>query len=149
MKRQTIILQKSSNVAGKKPVAGQVLLGELALNTADVKLYASGTTDNDIVEIGWDRVSKTGDTMTGPLILPSISATTYHNLPLVEPKIPIVETDPINARNGQSWVLENKIAEEGTLIAFFGAGYLTSEEEDFDYKLSIQTPKGIKRANLV
>jgi len=49
----------------------------LALNTADVKLYASGTTANQILPIGWDRVAKTGDTMTGLLVAPSFSATTF------------------------------------------------------------------------
>jgi hypothetical protein len=61
----------------------------------------------------------------------------------------ILTTDPTNAQNGQQWLIESKIAEEGLLIAFYGAGYLTSEEEDFGYKLSIQTPKGIKRTNLI
>jgi hypothetical protein len=34
------------------------------------------------------------------------------------------------------------------LIAFYGAGYLTANEEDFGYKLSINTPYGTKRTNL-
>ncbi len=62
---------KRSNVAGKIPSAGSILLGEMALNTADVILYASGTTENSILPIGWDRVHRTGDTMTGPLIINS------------------------------------------------------------------------------
>jgi len=69
--RKTTFLIKRSNVPGKVPSAGDLLLGELALNTADVILYASGTTVNDILPIGWDRVSRTGDTMTGPLIINS------------------------------------------------------------------------------
>jgi hypothetical protein len=79
--RKNTFLLKRSNVAGNVPVAGQIELGELALNTADVKLYASGTTTNSILQVGWDRVSRTGDTMTGTLYLPTISATTYQNLP--------------------------------------------------------------------
>ncbi len=79
--RKNTFLLKRSNVAGNKPTAGQIFLGELALNTADVILYASGTTANSILPIGWDRVAITGDTMSGPLYVPTISATTYQNLP--------------------------------------------------------------------
>lgn len=79
--RTNTFLIKRSNVPGKVPSSGDLILGELALNTADVKLYASGTTANSIIPIGWDRVARTGDTMTGTLYLPTISATTYLNLP--------------------------------------------------------------------
>ena len=84
--RKNTFLLKRSNVAGKIPAAGDLQLGELALNTADNILYASGTTANSILPIGWDRVARTGDTMTGYLYAPSISATTisastYLNLP--------------------------------------------------------------------
>jgi len=71
-------LFKRSNISGKKPTSSDLLLGEVALNTADAIMYTSGTTHNDIVPIGWDRVSKTGDTMTGQLIVPSVSAATYY-----------------------------------------------------------------------
>lgn len=74
--RQYKPLFKRSNVAGKVPTAGDLLLGEVALNTADVKMYASGTTANEILQIGWDRINRTGDTMTGTLYAPSVSATT-------------------------------------------------------------------------
>jgi hypothetical protein len=60
----------------------------------------------------------------------------------------ILATDPTNPQIGQQWLLESKTAEEGSLIAFYGAGYLTNEEEEFGYKLSINTPYGIKRTNL-
>jgi hypothetical protein len=84
--RKNTFLIKRSNVAGKVPTAGDLLLGELALNTADNILYASGTTANSILPIGWDRLARTGDTMTGTLFAPSISATTisattYFGLP--------------------------------------------------------------------
>jgi len=74
--RKNTFILKRSNVAGKIPSSGDLMLGELAINTADVILYASGTTANSILPIGWDRVSRTGDTMTGTLYAPSISATT-------------------------------------------------------------------------
>jgi hypothetical protein len=84
-KRDSTVLLKRSNVPGKVPTILQ--LGELALNIADVKLYASGTTENDIVQIGWDKISRTGDTVTGNFAIngnlnaTSLSATTYQNLP--------------------------------------------------------------------
>ena len=74
--RKNKFLLKRSNVAGKVPSAGDLLLGEMALNTADVILYTSGTTANSILPIGWDRIHRTGDTMTGTLFAPSLSATT-------------------------------------------------------------------------
>ncbi len=63
--RDNTFLLKRSNVAGKVPSAGSLLLGEVALNTADAILYTSGTTANTILPIGWDRISRTGDTVTG------------------------------------------------------------------------------------
>jgi len=74
--RQNKFLIKRSNVAGKIPTTGDLALGEMALNTADVILYTSGTTANTILPIGWDRIHRTGDTMTGTLFAPSVSATT-------------------------------------------------------------------------
>jgi len=69
---------KRSNVPNKVPTSADIDLGELALNTADVKLYASGTTANSILQIGWDRVSRTGDTLTGDFnINGSITANTF------------------------------------------------------------------------
>lgn len=84
--RNNTFLLKRSNIAGKVPAGGSLLLGELGLNTADVILYTSGTTANSIIPIGWDRVARTGDTMSGGLFTPylsasTISATTYYNLP--------------------------------------------------------------------
>jgi hypothetical protein len=68
-KRDTTFLLKRSNVAGKVPSNGDLVLGEMALNTADVILYTSGTTANTILPIGWDRIHRTGDTMTGNFII--------------------------------------------------------------------------------
>jgi hypothetical protein len=67
--RKNTLLLKRSNVAGKIPASGDLLLGELAINTADAILYASGTTSNTILPIGWDRVSRTGDTINGNLTI--------------------------------------------------------------------------------
>ena len=87
--RQNKFLIKRSNVAGKIPTAGDLLLGEMALNTADVILYTSGTTADTILPIGWDRINRSGDTVEGDLIITgstqsgtisanTISATTYY-----------------------------------------------------------------------
>jgi hypothetical protein len=87
--RENTFLLKRSNVPGKVPLPGDIQLGEVALNTSDVKLYASGTTENDIVQIGWDRINRTGDTVTGDFIFnggitaTTISATTYLNYPTI------------------------------------------------------------------
>lgn len=87
--RENTFLLKRSNVPGKVPLAGDIQLGEIALNTADVKLYTSGTTENDIIQIGWDRINRTGDTVTGDFMFngdfsaTTISATTYLNLPTI------------------------------------------------------------------
>ena len=67
--RKNKFLLKRSNVAGKVPTAGDLLQGEMALNTADVILYTTGTTANSILPIGWDRINRTGDTMTGDFII--------------------------------------------------------------------------------
>jgi hypothetical protein len=82
-KRQNTFLFKRSNIPGKVPSPGDLQLGEVALNTADVILYTSGTTINSILPIGWDRISKTGDTVTGDFIFNgnvTITGTTNLNI---------------------------------------------------------------------
>jgi hypothetical protein len=82
--RQTTFLLKRSNVPGKIPPMSGLTIGELALNTADAILYTSGTTSNSILPIGWDRIHRTGDTVTGDfnfyggLSAVTISATTFY-----------------------------------------------------------------------
>ena len=82
--RQTTFLLKRSNVPGKIPPMSGLTIGELALNTADAILYTSGTTSNSILPIGWDRIHRTGDTVTGDfnfyggLSAVTISATTIN-----------------------------------------------------------------------
>ena len=67
--RQNTLLLKRSNVIGKIPPISGLTLGEMALNTADAKLYSlytSGTVSpTEVRQIGWDRISRTGDTLTG------------------------------------------------------------------------------------
>lgn len=81
--RKNTFLLKRSNVPGKVPSPGDLQLGELALNTSDVILYASGTTANQILPIGWDRLSTlSGGTVNGNVTINGfVSATTYYNLP--------------------------------------------------------------------
>jgi hypothetical protein len=76
--RKSRFILKRSNVPGKVPTLSDLITGELALNTADAKLYTESTSQGAIVEIGWDKVSKSGDTMSGQLVAPSFSANTYY-----------------------------------------------------------------------
>ena len=76
--RKNTFLLKRSNVVNKSPSLGDIQLGELALNTADAKLfstYTGGLTGaTEIREIGWDRLS----TISGGTVNGSISATTFY-----------------------------------------------------------------------
>jgi hypothetical protein len=81
--RNNTFILKRSNVVNKIPILSGLTLGELALNTADAKLYSlytgglSGATE--VRQIGWDRLSVSGGTLYGNLdVLGSISATTYY-----------------------------------------------------------------------
>jgi len=72
--RKTTLKLKRSNVSGKIPTLGQLELGELALNTADVKAYAEytggGTGATEVRQIGWDRLStESGGTVNGDVII--------------------------------------------------------------------------------
>jgi len=67
--RQNTLLLKRSNVIGKIPPISGLTLGEMALNTADAKLYSLFTSGSvsptEVRQIGWDRIARTGDTVTG------------------------------------------------------------------------------------
>jgi len=71
--RQNTLLIKRSNIVGKIPQLSGLTLGELALNTADAKLYTlftSGTTGaTEVREIGWDKVNISGGTINGNLTI--------------------------------------------------------------------------------
>jgi hypothetical protein len=75
--RSNTLLIKRSNVVGKVPSLSGLTLGELALNTADVRLYSlytgGDTGSTEVRQIGWDRLSISGGSVTG-----SISATTFY-----------------------------------------------------------------------
>ena len=81
--RNNTFILKRSNVVNKTPALSGLTLGELALNTADVKLYSlytGGLTGaTEVREIGWNRLSVSGGTLYGNLnVLGSVSATTYY-----------------------------------------------------------------------
>ena len=91
--RNTTFLLKRSNVLSKIPPLSGLTMGELALNTADAKLYTlytGGLTGaTEVREIGWNRLStQSGGTVNGltnftnGLISNTISASTYYNLPI-------------------------------------------------------------------
>ena len=80
--RNNTFILKRSNVVGKIPPLSGLTLGELALNTADAKLYTlytGGLTGaTEVREIGWNRLSVSGGTLYGNLnVLGSVSATTF------------------------------------------------------------------------
>ena len=70
--RENTLLIKRSNVLEKIPLLNNLTLGEIALNTADAKLYSlytSGdTTPSEVRQIGWDRINRTGDTVFGDFV---------------------------------------------------------------------------------
>ena len=77
--RKNTFLLKRSNVVNKSPSLGDIQLGEIALNTADAKLfstYTGGLTGaTEIREIGWDRLSTiSGGTVNGTLSADSITS---------------------------------------------------------------------------
>ena len=81
--RNSTFLLKRSNVSNKIPVLSGLTLGELALNIADAKLYTlytggfSGATE--VREIGWNRLSISGGTIYGGLIVnDGLTANTFH-----------------------------------------------------------------------
>jgi hypothetical protein len=87
--RKNTFLLKRSNVVNKSPSLGDIQLGEIALNTADAKLfstYTGGLTGaTEIREIGWDRLSTiSGGTVNGTLVVDTLSATTYTGLTLTD-----------------------------------------------------------------
>ena len=69
--RKTTLLLRRSNVLGKIPDLSGLTIGELALNTADAKLYTlytNGTSGvTEVKEIGWDKLPITGGTITSGL----------------------------------------------------------------------------------
>ena len=80
--RNNTFILKRSNVVNKIPVLTGLTLGELALNTADAKLYTlytGGLTGaTEVREIGWNRLSVSGGTLYGGLnVLGAVTATTY------------------------------------------------------------------------
>jgi hypothetical protein len=133
--RKNKFLIKRSNVAGKVPTAGDLLLGEMALNTADVILYASGTTANSILPIGWDRVNLTGDTMTGTLYTPSVSATTmsavtYYGDGSNLTGIPTANTYTTTAYTvGNTVVYDNTEASSAYTVDLSGLSNLPTDEQ--------------------
>jgi len=74
--RKTTFLLRRSNVIDKIPDLTGLTIGELAVNTADAKLYTiytSGTTGaTEVRQIGWDRLSIiSGGTVSGNTIFTS------------------------------------------------------------------------------
>lgn len=101
--RKNTFLLKRSNVVNKSPSLGDIQLGELALNTADAKLfstYTGGLTGaTEIREIGWDRLSTiSGGTVNGNVIINS-DLTVTGNTQLVNVSGTSFYTDYIDFNN--------------------------------------------------
>jgi hypothetical protein len=153
-KRENTFLIKRSNVPGKVPLPGDLQLGELALNTADVKLYTTGTTENDIIQIGWDRIHRTGDTVNGDFIfngdvtvtgttnLNTVTASTISSVEYID--FDINQTN--NAAEGRLfWDFENS-----TLNFGMGGGNVTQKiGEDTFYFVKNQTGTQINKGIVV
>lgn len=134
--RNSKFLLKRSNTPGKVPLPGDLLLGELALNTADVILYTSGTTANQILPIGWDRLSITGGTVTGNVTITSglsVNHITYDTTPTTVPELP----------GTTYWDVDDNV------LAIRLNGYIVKVGEDQFYPVTNQTGSNIPKGTAV
>jgi hypothetical protein len=78
--RNNTFILKVSNVAGKVPQISNLMLGEVAVNVADAKMYSlftgGASAATSVQQIGWDRLSLTGGTVSGNVYANLFSATT-------------------------------------------------------------------------
>ena len=108
--RENTLLIKRSNVLEKIPLLSNLTLGELALNTADAKLYSlytSGVTmPSEVRQIGWDRINRTGDTVfgdfvfSGDVIVSDFTANTINFSSVPNENNSAIEILSINSLNG-------------------------------------------------
>lgn len=126
--RKNTLLIKGSNVPGKVPSPGDLELKELGLNFYDVILYASGTSANSILPIGWDRIARTGDTITGPLYGTSISANTISGMTFYCSNQLGIKTTPLSSIdiNGTQGVKRTQISGNTTLSNNYFVSVITS-----------------------
>jgi hypothetical protein len=110
--RNNTFVLKVSNVTGKTPTTANLVLGEVAVNTADAKMYSlftgGASAATEVRQIGWDKLALTGGTLSGSVYGPSfsatsISATTFYgngsNLTGVMTGIGVIGSSP-NASGG-------------------------------------------------
>jgi hypothetical protein len=156
--RKNTFLLKRSNVPDKIPPLSGLTMGEVALNTADAKMYtvytSGDTTPQEVRQIGWDRIHRTGDTVTGDFIfngdititgtskLNTVTASTISNVDYID--FDITETN--NTAEGRLfWDFEN-----GTLNLGMGGGNVTQQiGEDTYYFVKNQTGSQINRGQVV
>jgi hypothetical protein len=108
--RENTLLIKRSNVLEKIPLLSNLTLGELALNTADAKLYSlytsGATAPSEVRQIGWDRISRTGDTVfgdfvfSGDVIVSDFTANTINFSSIPNENNSAIEILSINSLNG-------------------------------------------------
>jgi hypothetical protein len=144
--RKNTFLLKRSNVVNKTPSLGDIQLGEVALNTADAKLYSSYTGGltgaTEIRQIGWDRLSTisggtvSGDVTFNDITVNTISATTYLNLPtstdtFVTGGTFLSETLTLNRNDGNSVIVTGFTSGSGNNITVVtGSTYSASTTDD-------------------
>lgn len=106
--RNNQFLLKRSNVIDKIPPLSGLTLGELALNTADAKLYTTYTLGGSPIgvrEIGWDKLSLSGGTITGALYSPQLSATSINAINIYSGTTNLLEIfKPINEAGSSSLI---------------------------------------------
>lgn len=107
------ILHKRSSVAGVVPAASSLLSGEVAINTADGKVYTK--------------------TDAGAVVLVGPSAGGAAS-------IPELTVDPVSPAAGYTWVLKNVTAPVGSPMGLLLA--ITRANEVADYKLKYKTNSG-------
>ena len=108
--RENTLLIKRSNVLEKIPLLSNLTLGELALNTADAKLYSlytsGATAPSEVKQIGWDRISRTGDTVfgnfvfSGDVIVSEFTANTINFSSFPNENNSAIEILSLNSLNG-------------------------------------------------
>jgi hypothetical protein len=108
--RENTLLIKRSNVLEKIPLLSNLTLGELALNTADAKLYSlytsGATAPSEVRQIGWDRISRTGDTVfgdfvfSGDVIVSEFTANTINFSSIPNENNSAIEILSLNSLNG-------------------------------------------------
>jgi hypothetical protein len=69
------IISKNSSTPGSVPLASNLVVGELSINTADLKLYALSATDDSVHQVAGMHMPINGADITSGMILPTVLGT--------------------------------------------------------------------------